>query len=107
MSRALGDAYLKHVVIPDPEVHSMLFPNPKTDEFCQVTRTTLSCSVDSKEILILASDGLWDVLENEEAVDILLQNPHLLEDPQVTDLRPHHTGIETWLRVTGCSRSSC
>ncbi|KAJ7535152.1 hypothetical protein O6H91_12G021000 [Diphasiastrum complanatum] len=51
MSRAIGDRYLKPFIIPEPEVTCT--PRMKDDE-----------------CLILASDGLWDVLSNEEACDI-------------------------------------
>ncbi|XP_057503910.1 probable protein phosphatase 2C 6 isoform X1 [Actinidia eriantha] len=51
MSRSIGDRYLKPWIIPDPEV--MFIPRTKGDE-----------------CLILASDGLWDVLTNEEACDM-------------------------------------
>ncbi|CAI9093744.1 OLC1v1029305C1 [Oldenlandia corymbosa var. corymbosa] len=51
MSRSIGDRYLKPWIIPDPEV--MFIPRTKDDE-----------------CLILASDGLWDVMTNEEACDI-------------------------------------
>ncbi|KAK9275032.1 hypothetical protein L1049_022290 [Liquidambar formosana] len=51
MSRAIGDRYLKPCVIPDPEV--MFVPREKEDE-----------------CLILASDGLWDVMTNEEVCDV-------------------------------------
>ncbi|XVE54034.1 hypothetical protein DITRI_Ditri03aG0050100 [Diplodiscus trichospermus] len=51
MSRSIGDRYLKPWIIPDPEV--MLVPRVKEDE-----------------CLILASDGLWDVITNEEACEI-------------------------------------
>lgn len=50
-SRSIGDRYLKPWVIPDPEV--VLVPRAKQDE-----------------CLILASDGLWDVMTNEEACDV-------------------------------------
>lgn len=46
-----GDRYLKPSIIPDPEV--MFVSREKEDE-----------------CLILASDGLWDVITNEEACDI-------------------------------------
>lgn len=46
-----GDRYLKPWVIPDPEV--VLVPRAKQDE-----------------CLILASDGLWDVMTNKEACDV-------------------------------------
>ncbi|RDX75194.1 putative protein phosphatase 2C 6 [Mucuna pruriens] len=51
VSRSIGDRYLKPWVIPDPEVKCVL--RDKTDE-----------------CLVLASDGLWDVMTNEEACDI-------------------------------------
>ncbi|KAE8700382.1 Protein phosphatase 2C 77 [Hibiscus syriacus] len=51
MSRSIGDRYFKPWIIPDPEV--MFVPRVKEDE-----------------CLILASDGLWDVMTNEEACDL-------------------------------------
>ncbi|KAK0571751.1 hypothetical protein LWI29_020954 [Acer saccharum] len=51
MSRSIGDKYLKPSIIPDPDV--MFIPRMKEDE-----------------CLILASDGLWDVMSNEEACDV-------------------------------------
>jgi protein phosphatase 2C len=51
MSRSIGDRYLKPWIIPDPEV--MFIPRTKEDE-----------------CLILASDGLWDVMSNEEVCDM-------------------------------------
>ncbi|XP_058786063.1 protein phosphatase 2C 53-like [Vicia villosa] len=51
MSRSIGDRYLKPWIIPEPEV--TFLPRAKDDE-----------------CLILASDGLWDVMTNEEACDL-------------------------------------
>ncbi|KAE8664374.1 Protein phosphatase 2C 16 [Hibiscus syriacus] len=51
MSRSIGDRYLKPWIIPEPEV--TFVPRVKEDE-----------------CLILASDGLWDVMTNEEACDL-------------------------------------
>ncbi|KAF5729614.1 protein phosphatase 2C 37 [Tripterygium wilfordii] len=51
MSRAIGDNYLKPYVIPEPEV--------------RVTERTAE-----DECLILASDGLWDVVSNETACGV-------------------------------------
>lgn len=53
MSRAIGDSYLKPFVIPDPEVR-VLERKDGEDEF-----------------LILASDGLWDVVTNEVACNVV------------------------------------
>lgn len=51
MSRSIGDRYLKPWIIPDPEV-------------------TIVQRAKEDDCLILASDGLWDVLTNEEACDV-------------------------------------
>ncbi|KAF8406863.1 hypothetical protein HHK36_005984 [Tetracentron sinense] len=51
MSRSIGDRYLKPWIIPEPEV--MFVPRAKEDD-----------------CLILASDGLWDVMANEEVCDV-------------------------------------
>ncbi|KAF5726141.1 abscisic acid insensitivity 1B [Tripterygium wilfordii] len=51
MSRSIGDRYLKPSIIPDPEV-------------------TFIARAKEDECLILASDGLWDVMTNEEACDL-------------------------------------
>ncbi|XP_057771227.1 protein phosphatase 2C 16-like [Salvia miltiorrhiza] len=51
MSRSIGDRYLKPWIIPEPEV--MFVPRAREDE-----------------CLVLASDGLWDVMTNEEVCDL-------------------------------------
>ncbi|XP_050231608.1 protein phosphatase 2C 16 isoform X2 [Mercurialis annua] len=51
MSRSIGDRYLKPWIIPEPEV--MFIPRARDDE-----------------CLILASDGLWDVMTNDEVCEI-------------------------------------
>ncbi|CAN1301195.1 Probable protein phosphatase 2C 59 [Linum perenne] len=51
VSRAFGDRMLKQYVVADPEIQE-----EKIDS--------------SLEFLILASDGLWDVVTNEEAVEM-------------------------------------
>ncbi|KAM6601659.1 hypothetical protein CsatA_021268 [Cannabis sativa] len=51
MSRSIGDRYLKPWIIPEPEV--MFVPRAREDE-----------------CLILASDGLWDVMTNEEICEV-------------------------------------
>ncbi|KAL4397523.1 hypothetical protein HN51_002023 [Arachis hypogaea] len=51
MSRSIGDRYLKPCIIPEPEV-----------KFVQREK--------HDECLILASDGLWDVVTNEEACEV-------------------------------------
>uniref|UniRef100_A0A0E0JQY5 protein-serine/threonine phosphatase n=1 Tax=Oryza punctata TaxID=4537 RepID=A0A0E0JQY5_ORYPU len=52
MSRAIGDGYLKPYVTSEPEV-------------------TVTERIDDDECLILASDGLWDVVTNEMACEVV------------------------------------
>lgn len=52
VSRALGDKYLHRLVIPDPEISCIKLA--RNDEF-----------------LILACDGLWDVVDNQSAVNLV------------------------------------
>ncbi|XP_062025096.1 probable protein phosphatase 2C 59 isoform X1 [Rosa rugosa] len=58
VSRAFGDRLLKQYVVADPEIQEEKIDN-------------------SLEFLILASDGLWDVVTNEEAVAMIkpIQDP--------------------------------
>ncbi|URD74746.1 phosphatase 2C [Musa troglodytarum] len=51
MSRSIGDWYLKPWIIPEPEI-----------TFVERAR--------EDECLIVASDGLWDVMSNEEVCDV-------------------------------------
>ncbi|XP_076903816.1 protein phosphatase 2C 37-like [Bidens hawaiensis] len=51
MSRAIGDSYLKPYVIPEPEV-------------------TITERTTEDECLIIASDGLWDVVSNDVACSV-------------------------------------
>ncbi|KAL6585180.1 hypothetical protein OROMI_004469 [Orobanche minor] len=51
MSRSIGDRYLKPWIIPKPEV--MFVPRAREDD-----------------CLVLASDGLWDVMSNEEVCEL-------------------------------------
>lgn len=53
VSRALGNFDLVPYVISDPEIYEVDLSNNKTSRF-----------------LILACDGLWEVLSDQEAVDI-------------------------------------
>lgn len=55
MSRAIGDSSLRPFVIPDPDV--AVIPRVPEDE-----------------LLILASDGLWDALSNQDACSLALKS---------------------------------
>jgi len=55
VSRAIGDHCLRPYVIPEPEL-LMVERSPED------------------EVLVMASDGLWDVMNNQEAVDMALHS---------------------------------
>ncbi|PKA50846.1 putative protein phosphatase 2C 59 [Apostasia shenzhenica] len=59
VSRAFGDKLLKQYVVADPEIQEEVVDG-------------------SLEFLILASDGLWDVVSNEEAVTMV----KAIDDPE-------------------------
>ncbi|GMY10569.1 probable protein phosphatase 2C 25 [Fagus crenata] len=70
VSRAIGDRHLKQWVIAEPE-------------------TKVLRIIPEYEFLILASDGLWDKVSNQEAVDIA---------------RPLCMGIDTSQQLTACKK---
>lgn len=53
LSRAVGDKYAKPIVSAEPEIRQ--FPVEK----------------DADEFVVLASDGLWDVMTSQEVVDFV------------------------------------
>lgn len=64
LSRAMGDKKLAPYVIAEPEIVTHTIIN-KNDEF-----------------LILACDGVWDVLTNQEAVEIVKRELNLTKNPE-------------------------
>lgn len=54
MSRAMGDHFLRPWVLPEPEIACV----PRTE---------------ADELLMLASDGVWDVFSNQEAASLALK----------------------------------
>ncbi|ERM94939.1 probable protein phosphatase 2C 24 isoform X1 [Amborella trichopoda] len=72
MSRAIGDRYLKPYITSEPEI-------------------TITDITPDDECLILASDGLWDVLPNELVCNVARQclfgrSPPRLTQPESSDL---------------------
>ncbi|EFJ47935.1 hypothetical protein VOLCADRAFT_61058 [Volvox carteri f. nagariensis] len=54
MSRAIGDHGLRPYIIPEPEV-------------------SVVCRTEDDDFLLLASDGLWDVMANQEATNLCIR----------------------------------
>ncbi|KAK6116557.1 hypothetical protein DH2020_049663 [Rehmannia glutinosa] len=55
VSRSIGDAHLKDWVISEPD-------------------TKVVCLTPDMQYLVLASDGLWEEVSNQEAVDVVMQS---------------------------------
>ncbi|XP_058097614.1 probable protein phosphatase 2C 74 [Magnolia sinica] len=60
VSRAIGDVHLKDWIISEPETNQL--------------RLTSDC-----EFLIIASDGLWEKVTNQEAVDVVMRHKNSIE----------------------------
>lgn len=83
MSRAIGDGYLKPFVSSEPEV-------------------TVTERTDDDECLILASDGLWDVVTNEMACEVV-RACFRSNGPPAPAARPN--GVAPPAAVKGVSKS--
>ncbi|CAL9157435.1 unnamed protein product, partial [Musa hybrid cultivar] len=79
VSRAFGDRLLKQFVVADPEIQAWM---PNLQYIIIVDH--------SLEFLILASDGLWDVVTNEEAVAMIQS----IEDPEQAAKRLLHEAYQ-------------
>lgn len=78
ISRSIGDAYMKHAEYNrEPLNQRLRFSGPMNMPILSAKPTIIShplCQNDS--FLIFASDGLWEQLSNEEAVNIVHNHPH-------------------------------
>ena len=65
MSRSIGDGECKKVgVIPDPEIQKFVLSPPKDK------------NGDGDLFVIVASDGVWEFIESQEAAEIVATKPH-------------------------------
>jgi serine/threonine protein phosphatase PrpC len=65
ITRSIGDANLASLLSRDPHVVSMTIDEIRGQ--CGERRGSLPC------FIVLASDGLWDVISNQEAVDMVVK----------------------------------
>lgn len=77
VSRSIGDVYMKHARYnKEPIAAKFRLPEPMVMPIMSATPTILSHTIEpSDSFLIFASDGLWEHLTNEEAVDIVHRSP--------------------------------
>ncbi|KAG5011042.1 hypothetical protein AAZX31_07G220900 [Glycine max] len=78
VSRSIGDVYLKHAQFNrEPLNAKFRLPEPMNMPILSANPTILSHALQPNDsFLIFASDGLWEHLSNEKAVDIVNSNPH-------------------------------
>ena len=79
LTRALGDVYLKYPEFNQPVLphrsSGRFIPPPFTPPYVGSTPDVFHIDLSSKDkFLILASDGLWDYLTDQQAVDIVEAN---------------------------------
>ncbi|KAJ4825239.1 hypothetical protein Tsubulata_039372 [Turnera subulata] len=77
VSRSIGDVYMKHAQFNrEPIQAKFRLPEPMNMPIMSASPTILSHLLHPNDsFLIFASDGLWEHLSNEKAVDIVHSNP--------------------------------
>lgn len=78
VSRSIGDAYLKDAEFNrEPLISRFRLVEPFHKPILIAEPTILVHKLHPHDnFLIFASDGLWDLLSNQEAVDIVHKSPH-------------------------------
>ncbi|XP_075654520.1 putative protein phosphatase 2C 42 [Castanea sativa] len=78
VSRSIGDVYMKHAQYNREPINAKFrLPEPMDMPIMSATPTIISHQLQANDsFLIFASDGLWEHLSNEKAVDIVHNHPH-------------------------------
>ncbi|KAJ7980404.1 Protein phosphatase 2C family protein [Quillaja saponaria] len=78
VSRSIGDVYMKHSQYNREPINAKFrLPEPMNMPILTANPTILSHPLHPNDsFLIFASDGLWEHLSNEKAVDIVHSHPH-------------------------------
>lgn len=77
VSRSIGDVYMKHAQFNREPINAKFrLPEPMNMPIMTAVPTIVSHRLQPNDsFLIFASDGLWEHLSNEKAVDIVHSNP--------------------------------
>lgn len=78
VSRSIGDVYMKHAQYNREPINAKFrLPEPMNMPILTANPTIISHPLHPNDsFLIFASDGLWEHLSNEKAVEIVHKNPH-------------------------------
>lgn len=78
VSRSIGDVYMKHAQYNREPINAKFrLPEPMDMPFLSAVPSILTHPLHPNDsFLIFASDGLWEHLSNEKAVDIVHSHPH-------------------------------
>ncbi|XVE82282.1 hypothetical protein DITRI_Ditri15bG0135700 [Diplodiscus trichospermus] len=78
VSRSIGDVYMKHACYNREPINGKFrLPEPMNMPILSANPTVVSHALHPNDsFLIFASDGLWEHLSNEKAVDIVHSHPH-------------------------------
>lgn len=78
VSRSIGDVYMKHAQYNREPINGKFrLPEPMNMPILSATPSIISHPLQPNDsFLIFASDGLWEHLSNEKAVDIVQSHPH-------------------------------
>ncbi|WVY94017.1 hypothetical protein V8G54_033105 [Vigna mungo] len=77
VSRSIGDVYMKHAQFNREPINAKFrLPEPMNMPFLSANPTVISHPIQPNDsFLIFASDGLWEHLSNDQAVDIVHSSP--------------------------------
>ncbi|CAM9000646.1 unnamed protein product [Rhodiola kirilowii] len=78
VSRSIGDAYMKHEEFNREPINAKFrLPEPMHMPYMSANPTVISHQLHPNDsFVIFASDGLWEHLSNEQAVEIVHTHPH-------------------------------
>ncbi|KAK7332679.1 hypothetical protein VNO80_29434 [Phaseolus coccineus] len=79
VSRSIGDVYMKHAQFNREPINAKFrLPEPMNMPFLSANPTVISHPIQPNDsFLIFASDGLWEHLSNDQAVDIVHSSPRV------------------------------
>ncbi|KAF5189461.1 phosphatase 2C, partial [Thalictrum thalictroides] len=78
VSRSIGDVYMKHAQFNKEPINAKFrLPEPMDMPIMSADPAIVSLPLQSNDLfLIFASDGLWEHLSNDKAVEIVHKHPH-------------------------------